>query len=278
MSEQKSRLEWVIVLAVIAALATGAWWYLSGKGAGEKPTPPPVIEPQGTEEPQADMEAPAEEEPVEEPVLEPEPERAPPPPLDDSDKTVFADLTSLSSDGALAKWLVSDEVIRKWVAAVNTAAKGNLVHKHRPFKNIPGTIAVAEEGATGLTLSPDNYHRYDQPVRLFALVDTGTAVDLYRYWYPRLNQAYGELGIKGKSFHQQLLAAIDQVLAAPQVEEPIQLVRPSVYYKFADPKLEKLPGLHRLMIRMGPDNAERVKEKLRDLKTELEKIPVKPTE
>lgn len=274
MSEHQSRQEWIIVLAVLIALAAGAYWYFSSRG--EAPDPPVALTP-GEEpepEPTEEIEAP----PPEEPVPEPEPERGPPPALDNSDKTVFEDLTSLSSDGALARWLVSDEVVRKWVAAVNTASRGDMVHKHRPFKNIRGPLLVNKEGATGMMLSADNYHRYDQPVRLFALADTETAVDLYRYWYPRLSRAYGELGIKGKSFHQVLLQAIDQVLAAPEAQEPIQLVRPSVYYKFADPTLQKLPGLHKLMIRMGPDNAARVKEKLRELKGELEKIPVKPTE
>ncbi|MFC6977934.1 DUF3014 domain-containing protein [Microbulbifer taiwanensis] len=168
--------------------------------------------------------------------------------------------------------------MRKWVAAVNAGSRGELIHKHRPLKTIKGPILVAEEGATGMRLSADNYHRYDQPVRLFAMMDTGTAVEIYRYWYPRLAQAYGELGIRNKNFHQEVLEAIDQVLAAPQVDEPIQLVRPSVYYKFADPKLEKLPGLHKLMIRMGPDNAARVKEKLQELKTELEQIPLQQSD
>ncbi|MFC6633217.1 DUF3014 domain-containing protein [Microbulbifer taiwanensis] len=273
MSDHQSNQGWIIGLVVVAALAAGAYWFLSGKKA-EAPPSAVVEEPEPTPEPMPEIEAP----PPPEPAPAPEPEKGPPPPLNESDETAYKELLSLAPDGALAQWLVPDEVVRKWVAAVNAGSRGELIHKHRPLKTIKGPILVAEEGATGMRLSADNYHRYDQPVRLFAMMDTGTAVEIYRYWYPRLAQAYGELGIRNKNFHQEVLEAIDQVLAAPQVDEPIQLVRPSVYYKFADPKLEKLPGLHKLMIRMGPDNAARVKEKLQELKTELEQIPLQQSD
>ncbi|SFD13982.1 Protein of unknown function [Microbulbifer thermotolerans] len=216
--------------------------------------------------------------PPPEPAPVPEPEKGPPPALNESDEAAYRDLMSLAPDGALAKWLVPDEVVRKWVAAVNAASRGELIHKHRPLKTIKGPIAITEAGPTGIELSPENYRRYDQAVRLFSMMDTDTAVEIYRYWYPRLAQAYAELGIRNKNFHQEVMEAIDKVLAAPAAEEPIQLVRPSVYYKFADPELEKLPGLHKLMIRMGPDNAARVKEKLRELKAALEQIPLQQSE
>ncbi|WNZ55921.1 DUF3014 domain-containing protein [Microbulbifer sp. MKSA007] len=195
-------------------------------------------------------------------------------PLNESDKAAYDELMSLAPDGALSRWLVPDEVIRKWVAAANAASRGELIHKHRPLKTIRGPIIVTGSSAEGYQLSPENYRRYDQPVRLFALANTDAIITLYQYWYPRLAQAYGELGIRNKSFHQVVIGAIDNVLAAPDVEGPIQLIRPSVYYKFADPKLEKLPGIQKLMIRMGPDNAARVKEKLKEIKAKLEEMPV----
>ncbi|WP_323847418.1 DUF3014 domain-containing protein [Microbulbifer magnicolonia] len=273
MSDHQSSQGWIIGLVVVATLAAVAYFFLSGDKA-EPPAPPVVVEPEATPEPMPEIEAP----PPPEPAPAPEPEKGPPPPLNESDDAAYKDLMSLAPDGALARWLVPDEVVRKWVAAVNAGSRGELIHKHRPLKNIKGPILVSEEGATGMQLSPDNFHRYDQPVRLFAMMDTNTAVEIYRYWYPRLAEAYGELGIRNKNFHQEVLEAIDQVLAAPDVDQPIQLVRPSVYYKFADPKLEKLPGLHKLMIRMGPDNAARVKEKLTELKAALEQIPVQQSE
>ncbi|MBN8430405.1 DUF3014 domain-containing protein [Microbulbifer salipaludis] len=270
--------EWLIALLVVAAVIFGIYWF----AVREAPAPEvsaPVTEPAPETQPNVDLEEPAE--PVIPPVPEPvEPEDPPRqlPALNDSDREAHTDIISLSSDGALAKWIVPDEVVRKWVAAVNTATKGDLMHKNRPFNNVDGKLAVKEletrdDGQKVYVLSQENYQRYDQPVRLFAMVDTDTAVNLYQFWYPRLKQAYGELGLKNKNFHAAVMAAIDQALAAPEVEGPIKLVRPTVYYKFEDEKLEKMPGLHKLMIRIGPDNAARVKEKLRELKAALQNMP-----
>jgi hypothetical protein len=47
-----------------------------------------------------------------------------------------------------------------------------------------------------------------------------------------------------------------------------------VFYKFADPELESLSAGQKIMIRMGPQNAEKVKAKLRALRRELAARPV----
>ncbi|WP_295802200.1 DUF3014 domain-containing protein [uncultured Microbulbifer sp.] len=270
--------DWFIALLVVAAVLFGIYWFAM-RDAPEPEVPAPVTEQPPVADSGVDLEEP--EEPEIPPAPEPAEPKEPPrelPALNDSDKEARNDIISLSADGALAKWIVPDEVVRKWVAAVNTATKGDLMHKNRPFTNLQGSIAVKDletrtDGAKVYVLSQENYQRYDQPVRLFAMVDTDKAVGLYQFWYPRLKQAYGELGLKNKNFHAAVLAAIDQALAAPEIEGPVKLVRPTVYYKFEDEQLEKMPGLHKLMIRMGPDNAARVKEKLRELKAALQNLP-----
>jgi len=270
--------DWFIALLVVAAVLFGIYWFAM-RDAPEPEIPAPVTEQPPLADSGVDLEEP--EEPEIPPAPEPAEPKEPPrelPALNDSDKEARNDIISLSADGALAKWIVPDEVVRKWVAAVNTATKGDLMHKNRPFTNLQGSIAVKDletrtDGAKVYVLSQENYQRYDQPVRLFAMVDTDKAVGLYQFWYPRLKQAYGELGLKNKNFHAAVLAAIDQALAAPEIEGPVKLVRPTVYYKFEDEQLEKMPGLHKLMIRMGPDNAARVKEKLRELKAALQNLP-----
>ncbi|WP_444928692.1 DUF3014 domain-containing protein [Microbulbifer sp. SSSA002] len=277
MSEQQSKQGWVIGIIVVVMVAAAAYWLWTGaEKKNEAPAISIVEEPQTTPEPEtlAQPESPEPAQPPQEPIIEEEPARAPPPPLNESDKAVYDELMTLAPAGALSRWLVTDEVIRKWVAAANAASRGELIHKHRPLKNIRGPVTVTGSSTEGYQLSADNYRRYDQPVRLFALADTDAIITLYQYWYPRLAQAYGELGIRNKSFHQVVIEAIDNVLAAPEIEGPIQLIRPSVYYKFADPTLEKLPGIQKLMIRMGPDNAARVKEKLQEVKTKLTEMPV----
>jgi len=43
-------------------------------------------------------------------------------------------------------------------------------------------------------------------------------------------------------------------------------VRPRAHYQFADPGLESLSAGQKVLIRMGPDNAQVIKAKLRDIR------------
>ena len=92
---------------------------------------------------------------------------------------------------------------------------------------------------------------------------------LYKRFYPLLEEAYREMGLKKGNFHTVMLGAIDNLLAAPVVEQDILLVRPKVFYQYADPALEKLPASHKLLLRMGPDNTRRLQESLKNLRAKL---------
>ena len=47
------------------------------------------------------------------------------------------------------------------------------------------------------------------------------------------------------------------------------LVQPRVLYQFADPQMEALSAGEKLLIRMGPENARKVKEMLREVRRTL---------
>ena len=57
---------------------------------------------------------------------------------------------------------------------------------------------------------------------------------------PLLESAFAELGYKPRQMDGIILRSLDNILATPVIVEPLQLVRESVTYKFADPKLEAL--------------------------------------
>ena len=56
------------------------------------------------------------------------------------------------------------------------------------------------------------------------------------------------------------------LLATPEVQGPIELTQPRVFYEFADPELEALSSGQKTLIRMGPENAAVVKAKLREVR------------
>jgi len=78
-----------------------------------------------------------------------------------------------------------------------------------------------------------------------------------------------ELGYPNGYFNDRLIAVIDHLIATPEVAEPIRLKVPHVLYVFADPRLEERSCGQKALIRMGPENAARLKVKLRSLRAHL---------
>ena len=98
--------------------------------------------------------------------------------------------------------------------------------------------------------------------------------------YPLLQRAYEELGYPRRYFNDRLVEVIDVLLATPQVNEPVRLrlvevkgpiasERPWVRYEYADPALESLTAGQKILLRMGPENARRLKAKLAELRGQL---------
>jgi Protein of unknown function (DUF3014) len=62
---------------------------------------------------------------------------------------------------------------------------------------------------------------------------------------------------------------IDHLLEAPELHRPALLSQPKVLYEFADPKLEDLSAGQKILLRMGRENAVKMKAKLREIREAL---------
>ena len=131
----------------------------------------------------------------------------------------------------------------------------------------PKFLAIGEE--EDIFLNPKSFHRYTPYVRLAEAVETKKLVTGYTQLYPLFQQAYEDLGYPQGYFNDRLIEAIDNLLAAPDIKGPVKLVRPKVVYQFADPELEARSAGQKILIRMGSDNAGRVKAKLQEIRREL---------
>ena len=100
-------------------------------------------------------------------------------------------------------------------------------------------------------------------------VDTALLVGTFHRFRPLFEQAYGELGHKPANFDNAVIATLDLILAAREIEGPIPLQRKSVMYTYADPGLEKLPPLQKQLLRMGPDNTRLIKQYAAELRAAL---------
>ncbi|WP_101757485.1 DUF3014 domain-containing protein [Oceanicoccus sp. KOV_DT_Chl] len=189
----------------------------------------------------------------------------PPTALENSDPQFLLAAADLAPE--LSQWLLPDEQIRKWVLALDLMAEGKLPKRYRPVDYPMDKFAVEPMGL-------DTVAAEDNQQRMTSLIDTITAIkpaqaaSYYRAWLPIIEKAYDEQG-KNNSVDQRLRQAISQVLAVDSLEQPAALIRPSVLYKFEDPVLEDASDIEKLLWRMGPENAEKLQNFLRDLRAEL---------
>lgn len=191
------------------------------------------------------------------------------PELVDSDNRIKQELDIHFPEQKLATQLRLDTIIQRFVVTIDNLTTRNLPAKYRLNKPIKTPFVITERTPDNVYLSNKNYRRYAHQVMLMQSLDSNILVSIYHRYYPLFQEAYEELGYKNRYFNDRLVEVIDHLLDSPEFQNPIKLVRPSVYYKYSDPDVEALSAGQKILIRMGPDNAKSVKEKLRELRSLL---------
>lgn len=260
-------LKLLLVLLLVAA-ASGAGWYFREEFL-PKPEEQRLPLPEATT-----VDAIADDEPMH-PVMPYEPPRSEPaelvplPPLDDSDGYFLLALVDVFGKG-VEPLLVKDALIDKFVATVDNLPREHVAEKIRPAGRLTGAFRVEAAGGNGpIYLNTENYQRYDPLIGQIASTDIDVLVDTYRRFYPLLQQSYERLGYPNAYFNDRVIEVIDHLLATPDVDDPIRLVRPHVLYQFANPELEALSSGQKLLLRMGSEHAAVVKRILRELREQL---------
>ncbi len=191
------------------------------------------------------------------------------PTLDDSDDTVRKDLYTLAAKQVLDSLLNLNRIIRRFVVTVDNLPRKQLASsKYRSNQAIRGQ-PIVEKDSLGLYLSERNFARYDAFVDLLESMNSDQMIALYLHYYPLIQTAYEDLGYPSAYFNDRLIDVIDHLTDAPDIGGRISLERPRVLYTYVDPELEALSAGRKMLIRIGPRNATRVKSKLRDLRQAL---------
>lgn len=257
---------WIVLAIALAGVAGLYFW-------DQKPEQQaPMDQPQKAEAPPQPPPPPSSEPEVSHPLREPQPlpgaKAKPLPPLSESDETIRESLAGPMPEDAVGDLVISKDLARRIVSTVDNLPRQKVAARLLPVKPPAGQIITSGEGDL-VTLSPANYARYASYVKLVRGVDAKRLVAVYVHFYPLFQQAYEELGYPKRYFNDRLVDVIDDLLAAPDVPEPVKLVRPKVLYEFADPELEDLPAGQKILIRIGPQNAAVIKSKLREIRLEV---------
>jgi hypothetical protein len=100
-------------------------------------------------------------------------------------------------------------------------------------------------------------------------LDSQKLVEIYRQIKPLMEEAYKELGYPEKEFGESLLQAFAVLLNTPVPKGDILLEEQVTTYAFSDPGLENLSAAQKHLVRMGPENARKIKAKLREILKEI---------
>ena len=243
---------WLIPVVALCALAAVYFWPKS-----EKPQPQTVAAPAPVPEPTIRY-------PVESGT---EPAAQSLPALADSDGAVGDALTELLGQ-RLPRFINLQNIVHRIVATVDNLPRDHVAPRLMPVKPVTG-LPVTETVGENLVLSPRNTARYQPYLRLVDAVPTDALVAVYARFYPLFQQQYEKLGYPGKYFNDRAVEVIDHLLATPEAQEPLLLLQPRVLYVFADPKLESLSAGQKIVLRMGRENREKLKSKLREIRQAL---------
>lgn len=248
-----------VSLLVVVAAAIGLYFWWEGQR-------PPLQELEAIAPPPG---PPVQAEPaIRYPVPEDKAAKAALPELEDSDPATLDSLTALLGKKWVADYVVPRSLVRHIVVTVDNLPRQKVAVRLLPTKSVPGAFKVAtQEGK--LTIDPRNAQRYLPFVRAAESMSAKDLVATYIRLYPLFQRAYEELGYPDGYFNDRLVDVIDHMLAAPELEPPVSLVQPHIVYKFADPDLEAESAGHKIMARMGGENAARTKAKLRAIRDEL---------
>ncbi len=257
----------LLVLLLIAGIGLG-WWY-TGQDTSTTPNvpdaAPEVPQPSAAMPTRAPPPAPdiprklppapvpaaidtKPDTPAPEPVL---------PPAGEADAWLMARLAELDIPRPVLALFDDNHPLSVSTALLDGASRGILMRKLITGWTPASPFPVQGEGSD-LSLDPKGYERYDTLVNTLVAVDSASAEKTFHLLRPLYERAYGEIGLKPEDFDNALISALDQVIAAPVLEQPPQLAREKVLYTFADPELEALSPLHKQLVRMGPENTRRL--------------------
>jgi hypothetical protein len=258
---EKRSSQWLIPLVLAVAAAGALWYYWLRMSEPEPVAAPPVAEPV---EPAASIGPLHPLEPGED--SEPRPELVPLPPLDQADDYLRLEVLGIFGESLDAR-LTQSGLIGKLVATVDNLPRPHVAERIRPLGRLDDPFRVdAQDDSGEYWINTGNYDRYDALVTIAMNADLNALAELYRRYYPLFQDAYVNLGYPDGYFNDRLVEVIDNLLATPEISDPVQLVRPHVLYQYRDPKLEALSSGQKLLLRMGQEHAAQIKSRLREFR------------
>jgi hypothetical protein len=254
-----------VIVAILAIAAFAAYYFWPFTQPPVIPAAPRVEAPPAPPPPPAAPEGPRNPLP---PSAEPQPQ--PLPTVKQSDPAMRDAISGIIGKDAFARFFVPEGIVHRIVATIDNLPRKNYAARLNPVKP-PGGLFQVTGKDDSLAIAPSNAQRYAPYIAVLDAIDTAKLVAAYVHFYPLFQKAYVDLGYPNGYFNDRLVEVIDNLLATPEVQGPVKLVVPHVLYEYADPDLQQRSAGQKLLLRMGGENAARVKAKLREIRERVAK-------
>lgn len=227
-----------------------------------EPDPEPVTLPEPEPEPEDVL--PPEPVPMPEPTPEPEPE-----PIDVSDAAVKTAIVSLAEMPTLARFLVDEDLLRRFVVFTENLANEQLAARHHLLRAPENSFRVYRQAGKEW-IDSSSYQRYSGYVNALDSIEAEDLLDLYQVYKPTISEIFAEIGNPDEDFDYRLMDAIDHLLDTPEIPVPVEVYTDSVMYKYRIDQVEDLTAPQKQLLRTGPENMRVIKAKLREIKALLD--------
>jgi len=243
----------LLVIAVGMVLLTGIW--PPEEESAPTVTAPPLAPPPS---------------PVAAEIEDPTPQPPPPPPapveeplprLEESDDAVRDALGDIPLGTAGQQYLTPSNIIERSASVVYLMAQGDVPYKLVPVSRPKAAFPFKDDG-TRVVIDPAGFERYDSLTQWLGSLDLESLLSSLEWFIPLFREAWSYYGEDPAAFDMAVVMMLDFLIATPEIDlSEAQLIRREAVWIFEDPAIEGLAPIQKLMLRMGPENAEILKAK-----------------
>jgi len=209
--------------------------------------------------------------PIAAPVVTEVQPKIPPAPVvteETGDRYARESIDAANGGKALAQFVAGDYVVERAVAIIDALRRGEVPYKLLPVGKPSTTFPISDDGLR-VTLDAAGFSRYDGFAQWVGGLDTTALVSLLNDYEMIATQALTRMGVSDFDIRSAVLAATTQILSTPQVAVDAELMRREANWVYMDSELEALSSLQKQVLRMGPENADIVQQKARDIRGAL---------
>lgn len=192
----------------------------------------------------------------------------PPLTLANSDTRVREQLGDAFPDGIPAAVLRNGNLLERSAAAIDSVRRGLVPDRLLNLQRPEGEFKVSTLGGQTV-IDPESYRRYDDMVASLVNAPVAPVVSAFQRFRSLLEDAYGALGYPADEMDNALIAALDQIQATPVVDGVLAVERSEAVWAYAREDLESLSLLQKQLLRTGPENVRRIKQKAGELREAL---------